>query len=262
MPKNDIKALEEVYAKLECPVISNNSAHRFTPDVPMVIPEINPASVTRQETSANDNKTARGERKKKKEKAKDRVVWVYDGRRSGDQAVDNFLKEVDDIWKSTEKLSARLNPGYTLSETYVETVEGSVYKCVSFVDSRNNRLSTTDLQKSAIEVSQAAKDLQITAGIAKIDVASATLGIVNLPLEKMGTYRKLVKLATDALNQCSDDLKQIQEAKDMELETIQDYIKRAIDVGDRKSNARVMILRLQPGEKAPKAMQRFEYFNF
>ena len=42
MPKNDIKALEEVYAKLECPVISNNSAHRFTPDVPMIIPEINP----------------------------------------------------------------------------------------------------------------------------------------------------------------------------------------------------------------------------
>ncbi len=41
MSKNDIKALEEVYAKLECPVISNNSAHRFTQDVPMVIPEIN-----------------------------------------------------------------------------------------------------------------------------------------------------------------------------------------------------------------------------
>ena len=42
MKKDEIKALEEDYAKLECPVISNNSAHRFTPDVPMVIPEINP----------------------------------------------------------------------------------------------------------------------------------------------------------------------------------------------------------------------------
>jgi len=40
--KIEIKKLEESYAKLECPVISNNSAHRFTPDVPMVIPEINP----------------------------------------------------------------------------------------------------------------------------------------------------------------------------------------------------------------------------
>jgi len=41
MKKDEIKALEETYAKHECPVISNNSAHRFTPDVPMVIPEIN-----------------------------------------------------------------------------------------------------------------------------------------------------------------------------------------------------------------------------
>ncbi len=41
MKKDEIKALEETYAKHECPVISNNSAHRFTPDVPMIIPEIN-----------------------------------------------------------------------------------------------------------------------------------------------------------------------------------------------------------------------------
>ncbi len=42
MKKEEIRALEELYAKLECPVISNNSAHRMTPDVPMIIPELNP----------------------------------------------------------------------------------------------------------------------------------------------------------------------------------------------------------------------------
>ena len=41
MKKDEIRALEETYAKHECPVMSNNSAHRFTPDVPMMIPEIN-----------------------------------------------------------------------------------------------------------------------------------------------------------------------------------------------------------------------------
>ncbi len=41
MKKEEIKALEEAYAKAECPVVSNNSAHRMTPDVPMVVPEIN-----------------------------------------------------------------------------------------------------------------------------------------------------------------------------------------------------------------------------
>ena len=42
MKKDEILALEEAYARLECPVISNNSANRWTPDVPMVIPEVNP----------------------------------------------------------------------------------------------------------------------------------------------------------------------------------------------------------------------------
>ena len=41
MSKDEIKTIEEAYAKTETPVVSNNSAHRWTPDVPMVVPEIN-----------------------------------------------------------------------------------------------------------------------------------------------------------------------------------------------------------------------------
>lgn len=42
MTKEEIQRIEEAYAKTETPVVSNNSAHRWTPDVPMVVPEINP----------------------------------------------------------------------------------------------------------------------------------------------------------------------------------------------------------------------------
>ena len=45
MPKDEIRAIEEEYAKTETPVVSNNSAHRWTPDVPMVVPEINPGTM-------------------------------------------------------------------------------------------------------------------------------------------------------------------------------------------------------------------------
>ena len=41
MTKEEIKAIEDEYAKSETPVVSNNSAHRWTEDVPMVVPEIN-----------------------------------------------------------------------------------------------------------------------------------------------------------------------------------------------------------------------------
>lgn len=45
MKKEEIRALEEAYAKAECPVVSNNSAHRWTDDVPMVVPELNPQHI-------------------------------------------------------------------------------------------------------------------------------------------------------------------------------------------------------------------------
>lgn len=60
MKKEEIKTLEEQYAKLECPVISNNSAHRWTSDVPMVIPEVNPEHIRVIESQKKRLGTSRG----------------------------------------------------------------------------------------------------------------------------------------------------------------------------------------------------------
>jgi aspartate-semialdehyde dehydrogenase len=60
MKKDEIKALEERYAKAECPVISNNSANRFTPDVPMVVPELNPEHIEIIEAQRKRLGTKRG----------------------------------------------------------------------------------------------------------------------------------------------------------------------------------------------------------
>ena len=60
MKKDEIKALEERYAKAECPVVSNNSAHRFTPDVPMVVPELNAAHTAVIESQRKRLGTKRG----------------------------------------------------------------------------------------------------------------------------------------------------------------------------------------------------------
>ena len=45
MTKEEIRAIEDAYAKAEKPVVSNNSAHRWTPDVPMIVPELNPEHI-------------------------------------------------------------------------------------------------------------------------------------------------------------------------------------------------------------------------
>jgi len=60
MTKEEIKAIEEAYAKTETPVVSNNSAHRWTPDVPMVIPEINPEHFAVIESQKKRLGTTRG----------------------------------------------------------------------------------------------------------------------------------------------------------------------------------------------------------
>lgn len=60
MNKNEIKELEEAYAKLECPIISNNSANRGQEDVPMIIPEVNPNHIKIIEEQKKRLKTKRG----------------------------------------------------------------------------------------------------------------------------------------------------------------------------------------------------------
>lgn len=60
MSKDEIKKIEEAYAKTETPVVSNNSAHRWTPDVPMVVPEINPQHMELIEYQRKRLGTSRG----------------------------------------------------------------------------------------------------------------------------------------------------------------------------------------------------------
>ncbi len=60
MTKEEIRAIEEEYAKTETPVVSNNSAHRWTPDVPMVVPEINSEHFEIIEAQRKRLKTTRG----------------------------------------------------------------------------------------------------------------------------------------------------------------------------------------------------------
>ena len=60
MPKDEIKILEEKYAKAEVPVVSNNSANRWTPDIPMVVPEINPEHLEIIEAQKKRLGTTRG----------------------------------------------------------------------------------------------------------------------------------------------------------------------------------------------------------
>lgn len=217
-----------------------------------------------KDSGSTAGKNAKGKNSKGKKEAAP-VDWDFDGSRSRNDAIDTYLSDIDNIWKEVKALEGNIGGGYQVQQTFVRTMAGDVYKCVSFVDKGGNRLSTTDIQKKIIEDINAAKAIPNKVTLARIGQPSAALGLLNLQTtEAMSKYGKLVKTGKDALTQCTNKSKEIVELKNMELEAVQSYIKKAINVGDKKSTAHVMILPLEPGEAPPAGtnMQMLEYYRF
>ena len=212
----------------------------------------------------NNAKDAKSSAKSKKSNKKEAEPVVWDlNKKSRNDAIDSYLNDVTDVWNETEKLKSNLKADYDVRQTWVEASDGTPYKIVTFVDKAGNRLSTTDIQKSIISVIEGSSSVQNKAKLAGIGLPSASLGLMNLSsMDDISYFGKYVKSGKTALNQCVQELKTISELKNMELETVQSYIKKAVNVGQYQSTARVMILPKEEEDVVPAMMQRLEYFSF
>lgn len=227
------------------------------------------SSIERAEREKKEKKEAEKAAKKEAKKKKtvkreaERVEWDLNGY-SGDESVDLFLKDVSSVWKAQGELMKKMGPArYSLNETWLKAKDGSVYKCVSFVDAKGQKLSTTDLQSEILALIEEVKGIQFNIGLARVALPGATLSVAGLPtLEKISHFGKYIKKGNTVLNQCSKDLEQVLEVKNQELEAIQYYIQNAVDVGSYKSTARTMLLLPQAGEPVPEMMQSLENYNF
>ena len=232
---------------------------------PYVAPEPAKPAKSAEVTPAlgNSGKDAKSSAKSKKgKKEAEPVVWDLN-RKSRNEAIDTYLNDVTEVWNETENLKSKLGVDYNVRETWVEASDGSVYKIVTFVDKAGNRLSTTDIQKAIVSVIEGSTALQNKAKLANIGLPSATLGLMNLSsMDDMSYFGKYVKSGKTAISQCVQELKTISEVKNMELENVQSYIKKAVNVGQYKSTARVMILPPEAGDAVPAVKQRLEYFSF
>ena len=230
---------------------------------PYVAPEpVKPVQKAEPAAPAGSGKASKGKSSKAKKEVAP-VVWDFNGKRSRNEAIDPFLADVTAVWNETQDLKDHMAADYNVKETWVEASDGAVYKIISFVDRAGNRLSTTDIQKAIISVIEGATAVQNKAKLAMVGLPSATIGIMNLgSMDDMSFFGKYVKMGKPALNQCIQEAKSIVELKNMELETVQSYIKRAVNVGQYKSTARVMILPQEPGDTVPAVKQRLEYFSF
>ena len=202
-------------------------------------------------------------RKQKEEEVAERVTWTSIGY-SSSEAVNSFLRDVDQIWKATCELPKLKNvPDYRLSQTWVEASDGQAYKCVTLVDAQGNRLSTTDIQNDILARISAAKIIRTNTKIAYVGLPSASLGVASLDsFDSMSRFSKQVKLGKTVLSQCDSDAQTFSDACQQELDAIQGLIRRAVDVDGFKSTATVMIIPQEDGDILPEVMQRLAYFNF
>ena len=206
-------------------------------------------------------KAEKKEKKSKPKKEKPAVVWTYD-RLSGDKSVDAYLKAVDEVWKATQDMVAAATVGYTLSETYVQATNGTVYKAVSLVDASGAKLSITDLLNNNSSFAGVEKSIKMKIVDADICLPSATLALTGLG-ENMFKYGKIVKLGGQAISQCRTQAGEIVELKAAENETINDLLRKAVTVDGVQSTDKTLLIPLLPTESVPAGtpLQQVRYFN-
>ncbi|MGM9739070.1 MAG: hypothetical protein ACI3ZP_00545 [Candidatus Cryptobacteroides sp.] len=109
----------------------------------------------------------------------------------------------------------------------------------------------------------AAKMIRTNSKMAYVGLPGATLGVASLgSIDAMSRFGKQVKLGKAVLSQCEADAQAFIDACQVELDTVQDYIRKAVDVDGFKSTDYIMIILREDGDILPEVMQRLQYFNF
>ena len=99
--------------------------------------------------------------------------------------------------------------------------------------------------------------------MAYVGLPGASLGVTSLgSIEAMSRFSKQVKRGKNVLSQCDAEAQSFSEACQLELDAVQDLIRRAVDVDGFRSTAYVMISPEEDGDILPEVMQQLRYFNF
>ena len=78
----------------------------------------------------------------------------------------------------------------------------------------------------------------------------------------MSYFGKYVKIGPKALNQCKDDIDASIAATQRQIDMLESYLGKALDVDGKRSSETVLIIAPEPGEQAPETMQRLDYYDF
>ena len=179
---------------------------------------------------------------------------------SGNKEMDKYLKAVTNVWEYTQEMISQSAVTYQISEQYLTALDGTMYKALSLVDARGNKLNIQEVIQANEDVKQ--KDAMLNLKIIDADLylPSATLSVPSLG-EKMFTFSKYIKLGPKATAQCRTRSAEIVEIKKMENEMLRGLIDSAVTVDGVASTDRTLLIPLPEGFQPPQgtSVQQLRY---
>ena len=222
--------------------------------------QVNSPSKKNEGTSATPDKKKKKDKQEKQEKKEEIVAWEMP-KRSGNKYIDDYLKDCDAVWKATKEYEKRKGTPYSLSTTYLQGDEGKVYKAVSFVDSRGQRLSINALIAENEKTISEGKSAKSSMSLMGLEKANASLALPELGFDAI-TYGKIIGQANKMVSQCEKSVDEVIAEKTAQNDALRAMQGKALVVGQKASTNKVLLLHLDENETAPEGvLQQVRYFN-
>lgn len=171
-----------------------------------------------KETQNTPDKGKNGKKGKKKDKAEETVTWD-NPKMSGNKEMDNYLKAVTAVWKTTQEMISKSSVGYKMEENYVTQSDGSQKKVVTLTDTKGNKIDIAEAIQNNEKVIQMEKALAQKIIDADLYLPSATLSVPSMG-DNMFTYGRYIKLGPKVTAQCRRQASEIVEMKEAENEVL------------------------------------------
>ncbi len=212
--------------------------------------------------NAGNNGKPSASRKEKQSKKDERIEWDLT-RSSGNSTLNSYFNGVSTLWEKSKAFVSKAYDDPTVNVTWVQSKSGNAYKCVTFSQRGTNRLDVLSMLQQLRQRIADGEALKQSIAAHQPLVASASLALPSLSsLNDMSFFGKYIKIGPKALTQCSNDIDAAIADTQRQIDMLESYLGKALDVDGQRSSKTVLIVEPDPGERAPEVMQRLEYFNF
>lgn len=216
-------------------------------------------SNTSNNSPESDKKHTKGKKEKQKKEV-ETINWVMP-KLSGNRYIDDFLKDCNEVWKATQNFEKKQGTAYTLSTTYLSCDDGNVYKAVSCVDSRSQRLSIDALIAENERIISDGESIKSSIAVKVLGMANASLALPELGLNAI-TYGKIIRQGNQMLSQCKERVNNSIKEKEDQVSELKDMRSKALKIGDKESTDKVLFLNLDADETVPQGvLQQIRYFD-